>query len=100
MRAQYLIHRGVEPKVWCIQEEPSVMMNTHQELFSRDSSRFLFEIGAEVVVERKSAGPWDIAQQTPLFFYIFHWLLYIVYNSNQLSIVRTKTNDALKTKTS
>lgn len=52
-----------------------MMMNTHQELFSTDSGRSLFEIGAEVVVERKSAGPWDIAQQTPLFVYIFHWLL-------------------------
>ena len=51
------------------------MMNTHQELFSTDSGRSLFEIGAEVVVERKSASPWDIAQQTPLFVYIFHWLL-------------------------
>lgn len=48
------------------------MMNTHQELFSTDRGRSLFEIGAEVVVERKSAGPWDIAQQTPLFFIGFY----------------------------
>ena len=57
------------------------MMNTHQELFSRDSGRFLFEIGAEVVVERKSAGPWDIAQQTPLFVFIGFYISSIILTS-------------------
>ena len=40
-----------QTKVWCVQEVTSVIMNTHKKLPSTNGGQFLFEIGAEVVVD-------------------------------------------------